>query len=98
MPEITKDLLQFKARIDEKYDRIKREIAEIEEEIEQLQVQKNGKSIQALTDDDHEIDHQIQRLRELLVIQRDYKKRLSTQILRLGHRNPGLIRPDFMKS
>jgi DNA repair ATPase RecN len=97
MPEISKELILFKDRIEEKCDRVKEEIAKLEYEIEQLKNQKNNRSIQSLTQDNHKIDNQIKRLQELLVIQRDYKKRLSTEVLRLGHRNPGLIQPGFKK-
>lgn len=90
-----KELLQFKEKVEAELARIDRELQQIRQQLDELEKEKAQLTIQAASPGDDRIDQQLQRLQELQMIFLDHKERLSAEILRIGNRNPGLLRPEF---
>lgn len=91
----SKALLQFKEKVERELTRVDQELAQLEEQIRELEKEKTQRAIQVASPGDDQLERQLKRLQELRAIFFDHKERLSAEILRIGHRNPGLLRPDF---
>jgi predicted nuclease with TOPRIM domain len=93
MPDFPEKLTQFKDKLDLKLDRITGELDRLKDQIQHLETEWESANDQLNKD---LISKRIRRTKELHAIQRDHKDRLEAEVLRIGSRNPGLLRPDHI--